>query len=129
MTTINSKFEIRNSKFGGFTLLEVMVAVVLMAFVLVSLLGLKNQSMKDVVTAERITTATLLARKIMYETLAVTPLKHEEKEGEFEEEAFKGFTWKKAVAPTAITTITEVRVAVLWKEGEREERVELVSYE
>lgn len=115
-------------KTTGFTLLEVMVAVAILGFVLVSLLGLKNRSMQDVMLAERMTTATLLAKSRMVQTLSGTLIPAEE-EGEFEEEEFKGYTWKKVIAPTPIASIMEVRVAVLWKEGEREEMVELVSYE
>ncbi len=122
----HSAFRISHS---GFTLLEVMVAVAILGFVLVSLLGLKNRSMQDVMLAERMTTATLLAKRLLVQTLSTRVLIPVEEEGEFEEEEFKGYTWKKVIAPTPITSIMEVRVAVLWKEGEREEKVELVSYE
>lgn len=108
-----------------------MVAVAILGFVLVSLLGLKNRSMQDVMLAERMTTATLLAKRLMVQTIppSTRVLIPTEEEGEFEEEEFKGYTWKKVIAPTPIASIMEVRVAVLWKEGEREEKVELVSYE
>ncbi len=123
------KSEIRNPKSKGFTLFEVMVAVAIMAFSLVSLLGLKNRSMQDVAVAEHITTATLLAKRVMTDTVMVKPRLPLEEEGEFPEEGFKDFTWKKIVSPTPITQIMEVRVAVLWQEGTRQEQVELVSYE
>ena len=116
-------------KSGGFTLFEVMVAVAIMAFSLVSLLGLKNRGMQDVLVAEHITTATMLAKRIMTDTIMVKPRLPVEEEGEFPEEEFKDFTWKKTVSPTPITQIMEVRVAVLWEEGTRPEQVELVSYE
>ena len=129
MSADNSKCEMRNSKVGGFTLIEVMVAVAILAFVLVSLMGLQSSSSRDVLLAERITTATLLAKRIMTETLITRPLAPEEKDGEFTEEEFKEYAWKKIVAPTPVPQVLEVRVAVLWKEGERLEQVELVSYE
>jgi type II secretion system protein I len=113
----------------GFTLLEVMLAVVIMAIVLVSLLGLKNRSAQDVLLAERMTTATLLAKRVMTETLLIKPLLPLEKDGEFAEEEFAAYAWRKAVSPTPVPQVMEVRVAVLWREGEREEQVELVSYE
>jgi hypothetical protein len=68
----------------------------------------------------------------MTETLspsAKTILAIAEEEGEFEEEDFKDYTWKKIISPTPIEKLLEVRVAVLWKEGDRQEMVELVSYE
>ena len=46
-----------------------MIAVAILAMVLVSLLGLKNRSMQDVMKAERITTATLLAKRMMTDAL------------------------------------------------------------
>ncbi|HUJ18081.1 MAG TPA: prepilin-type N-terminal cleavage/methylation domain-containing protein [Nitrospirota bacterium] len=123
----------------GFTLLEVMVAVAIMAMVLVTLIGVKNRSMEDVLLAEHMTTATLLAKREMTDMLqnrANLP-KENESEGEFKEEEYKDYTWKKTIAPLTIetgtgtlpVTIKELKVAVLWKEGGRDESVELVSYE
>jgi Tfp pilus assembly protein PilV len=107
-----------------------MVAVSIMAMVLVSLLGLKNRSMQDVMLAEHITTATMLARRMMVETLLAKPRQPAEDEGVFPEEEYQDYTWKKMVTQVPLQVqIMEVRVAVFWKEGEREERVELVSYE
>lgn len=123
----------RMQRSKGFTLLEVMVAVVIMSTVLVTLIGLKNKSMQDVALAEHITTATLLAKRLMLETIAKNPQPVED-EGDFpEEEQYKDYTWKRAVSrfplPGIGTMIKEYRIAVLWKEGSREEQVELVSYE
>ena len=114
---------------SGFTLLEVMVAVAILAFVLVSLQGLYNRSVEDVMVSERITTATLLAKRLMTQTLLATPLAAKEDEGEFPEDDFKDYSWKLTITPTPIKFLSEVRVAVLWKEGERQEMVELLSYE
>ena len=117
----------------GFTLLEVMIAVAILALVIVSLLGLKNRSMQDVMKAEHITTATLLAKRMMNEALVKTPLVIAEEEGDFPEEVYgnqyRDYRWKKAVSDTKYPQVKELRIAVLWKEGERDEMVELVSYE
>ena len=83
----NPQSAIRNRE--GFTLLEVMVAVSIMAMVLVSLLGLKNRSMQDVMLAEHITTATMLARRMMVETLLAKPRQPAEDEGVFPEEEYQ----------------------------------------
>jgi general secretion pathway protein I len=129
----NIKTKIRSQK--GFTLLEVMVAVAILAMVLVTLMGVKNRSMEDVMLADHITTATLLAKRKMNEALVTAGTRtivQKEDEGEFPEEEFKGFTWKQSVSqvqPIENVKITEVRVAVVWKEGERPEMVELLSYE
>ncbi len=119
---------IRNPQSRGFTLLEVMVAVAILAVVLVSLLGLKNRSTEDVMLAEHMTTATLLAKRMMTEMLLRAPAPTED-EGAFEEDEFKDYTWRKTISPTPIDRLMEVRIAVLWKEGSRQEMVELVSYQ
>jgi general secretion pathway protein I len=123
--------QVRNPQSKGFTLLEVMIAVSIMAMVLVTMLGLKNRTMQDVALADRITTATLLAKRVMTETLLNKPTKPFEDAGEFPEDDYKDYTWKMTVAPFSepMVPIMEVHVAVLWKEGTREETVELVSYE
>jgi general secretion pathway protein I len=112
----------------GFTLLEVMLAVAILSLVIVSLMGLQSRSSQNIMLAEHITSATLLAKRIMTETLLIKPQFPREKDGKFEEE-FADYTWKIIVVPTPVPQIMEVHVAVLWKEGEREDKVELVSYE
>lgn len=127
---------LRTSHSKGFTLLEVMVAVAILGMVLVTLLGVKNRSMQDVMLADRITTATMLATRKMNETLVPLgrggTVVQKEDEGEFPEEEFKDYAWKQSISllqPLEQVTVTEVLVAVLWKEGERQEMVELKSYQ
>lgn len=113
----------------GFTLLEVMVAVAIMAMVLVTLLGLKNNSMHDVSLMQHMTTASMLAKRKMVETTTESKLRMPtEDDGVFPEEEFKDYTWTRTIVPTPLV-VMEVRVAVLWKEGTRPETVELLSYE
>jgi len=123
------EFTVRNM--AGFTLLEVMVAVSIMAMVLVTLLGLKNRSMQDVALADRITMATMLAKRVMTDTVInlKKPSPPLEDGGEFAEAELKEYAWKRSVSLTPFAQIMEVRVAVLWNEGTRQEMVELVGYE
>ncbi len=106
-----------------------MVAVAIMSLVLVTLLGLKNRSMQDVMLAQHMTTATMLAKREMVETTLVKPSQPAEDEGTFPEEQYKDYSWKRTISPTPLADVMEVRVAVLWMEGTRQETVELVSYE
>jgi prepilin-type N-terminal cleavage/methylation domain-containing protein len=122
--------------FNGFTLLEVMMAVSIMALVLVTLLGLKNRTTQNVALADHITTATMLAKRLMVDTMIKNPLKKwmpDEEVGDFaDEEYFKDYTWKKTISLIPLfnnAVITEIRIAVLWKEGARQEMVELVDCE
>jgi type II secretion system protein I len=118
---------------NGFTLLEVMVAVMIMSMVLVTLIGLKNRSMQDVALAEHITTATMLANGKMMETIMSRKFDPIEEEGKFpDEENLTEYTWKRTISKIPLpngTFVTEVRIAALWKEGTRPETVELVDYE
>ena len=130
ISTPNSVREAVNSR--GFTLLEVMVAVAIMAMVLVTLLGLKNSSMQDVSLMRHMTTATMLAKREMVETTMESKLRvPTEDDGVFPEEEFKDYAWKRTIVPvpTTLLQVMEVRIAVLWKEGTRQEMVELVNYE
>ncbi len=128
VNTPHSALRIRHWQ-NGFTFLEVMVAVVIMASVLVTLATLGNRSVQDVQLADHITTATLLAKRVMADVITNKPALPLEDEGEFPEAEFAGYTWKKSVQPTPLVQIMEVRVDVLWEEGTRQESVELVAYE
>jgi general secretion pathway protein I len=129
MTMFQSHGTMTAGEDRGFTLLEVMVAVSIMALVLITLLGLKNKTMQDVMLADHMTTATLLAKQMMTDTIMYKPRLPLEDEGNFSEDEFKDYAWKKAISFTAFPQIMEVRVAVLWHEGMRQEQVELVGYE
>src|SRR5581483_12176818 len=53
---------------SGFTLLEVLVAMAILAVALVSLLGLYNRSLTTAIRAQRLSTATLLAQEMLTRT-------------------------------------------------------------
>ncbi len=114
---------------NGFTLLEVMVAVVIMMSVYLVLFSLGNRSVQDVQEAAHITVGSLLAQREMVETLDTKPLTVGDDEGTFPEEEYAAYTWKKSIGPTPLVGIYEVRVSVQWMEGSRQESVDLVSYE
>jgi general secretion pathway protein I len=112
----------------GFTLLEVMVALVIIATSFVVLLHSRNQSVLMADDARHITEATLLAAQKMTEIeLGGFPDVGED-EGEFGDE-FPGYRWKGQVSevPT-YDFIREVRLSVLWGELGKERSVDLVSY-
>jgi type II secretion system protein I len=121
--------------FNGFTLLEVMVAVAIMSMVLVTLLGLKNRTMQDVALADHMTTATMLAKRKMVDTIGIGTKSFPpvEDDGDFTgEEYFSDYAWKRSISKIPLfgtVFVTEIRIAVLWKEGTRQEMVELVDYE
>src|SRR3989337_3994383 len=112
---------------SGFTLLEVMVAVVIIATSFVTLLHTRNQSVTAADYAKRATVATLLASERM------SDIEH----GDFPDtgedssnfgDDYPEYRWKTSVSDTTYENIREVKVEVLWDEGRSERSIGLVNY-
>jgi type II secretion system protein I len=103
---------------AGFTLLEVMVALVIVAFAFVSLLTLHGRDIKAIIRTQDLTRATLLARDIVsqiqveVETQGLQQLGDEQ--GTFPD--YPGFRWEREVHSTAFDTLREVVIRVVWDE-------------
>jgi prepilin-type N-terminal cleavage/methylation domain-containing protein len=87
---------------NGFTLLEVMAAVAILALTLVVLLSVITNNVRSTAHSQMITTATFLARGKMValeDTIIEKGFQdlNEEDDGTFEEEGFAGFTWTSAI--------------------------------
>ena len=124
----------------GFTLLEVMFAVAILAIALPVLLGLRNHDIDLHVRARAMTTATLLAKEKLLEAELAPVLLIGETGGEFTtpppgtpassdaRDRAPGFRWKRIVAPTPLDAVREIRIQVSWPRGTTEDRVEVSSY-
>ncbi|MGE3151725.1 MAG: prepilin-type N-terminal cleavage/methylation domain-containing protein [Nitrospiraceae bacterium] len=124
----------------GFTLMEVMLAMTLLAIVLPVLLGLRNRDLDLRERAREITTATFLAQEKLLETELLPVLPTGEQSGDFKdaapglsfrgtsEDRAPGYRWKRSIMPTPLEKIQEVRIEVLWNHGLNEESVELSHY-
>lgn len=123
----------------GFTLLEVLLAIGLLAIALPVLLGLRNFDLDLHARAEELTTATLLAQEKLLETelLGVYPVG--EVAGDFHGTPLgvqasgppnraAGYKWKRTISPTPLELIREVRIQVSWPRGAFEETVEVSTY-
>ena len=111
----------------GFTLLEVMVALSIVAITLVVVGGLRNRDVLYHDEIRQIIRATLLAQERMTEV----EMKKEiiglgESSGQFEP-PFEKFNWTQSIVPTPFEFAWEVRVGVLWG-LKPHESVHLVSY-
>ncbi len=114
----------------GFSLLEVMIALAIVAIALVSLLGLSNRSILVQDKIQQITRATLLAQQLLSElelNVENTRLNWEEQEDNFTE-PFANFRWQVSYQDTLISQVKQVTVIVLWGEKEKNEQVQLVSF-
>ncbi len=115
---------------SGFTLLEVMIALAIVAIALVSLLGLANRSIAVQERLQRMTRGTLLAQEKMTEIELASEAKtlvYEPAEGVFPE-PFSDFRWRMEFADTPLPVVTQVTITVAWGAEERNEAVDLANF-
>lgn len=114
----------------GFTLLEVMIALAIVAIALVTLLGLSNRTVLVHERIQKLTRATLLAQQLISEQevqIAGVGTVDEEREGVFEE-PFADFSWRIYYENTMIPQVREIHVQVSWGRAQHNEQVELISF-
>lgn len=115
---------------AGFTLLEIMIALAIVAIALVSLLGLANRSIAVQERLQRMTRGTLLAQEKMTEIELAAEAKtlvYEPAEGVFAE-PFSDFRWRLEFADTPLPVVTQVTLTVAWGAEERNEAVDLSNF-
>ncbi len=125
---------------GGFTLLEVLLAIGLLAIALPILLGLRNFDLDLQDRASELTSATLLAQEKLLEVELSGQYAVGETAGEFSTLPLGaqtslqavpravGYRWKRTIAPTPLELVREIRIKVTWPRADREEQVEVSTY-
>lgn len=111
----------------GFTLLEVMVALLIIATSFIVLLHSRNQSVIAADYARHMTIATLLATEKMGEMEQGRIDTTGEDSGNFGED-YPEFMWRTALSDTPYEQVREIRVEVSWGKGKGHRNVELVNY-
>lgn len=100
---------------GGFTLLEVVIALALISFVLMSVYAVQTTSVFGSTRARNVAIATGLARNLLAETemlydkLSFTEMNEDER-GEFPDPN-KDFTWRRQVEETDFSALTDLLIA------------------
>jgi len=102
----------------GFTLIEVMIAMGILATALVALLGLRNRDVQMQDHARQLTQATLLARDKLYEAGLKDGAELGHLEGGFGED-YPNFAWQQQVDTFLIEQVRKVELAVTWGDSER----------
>lgn len=126
-STLHSPLTTRHSSLTeGFTLLEVMIALLIIGTSFVVLLHSRNQSVVAAEYARRATVATLLASEKMGEIEHGDISASGGDSGGFEE--YPGFSWKSTISETAYEHMKEVKVEVMWGDGIGRRSVDLVNY-
>lgn len=114
----------KNDKGYGFTLLEVMVAMAIIAIALTAVLGSQSQSVSLATEAKFNTTAALLAQSKMAEMEAKKPVDLTSDSGDFGED-FPGYSWRAtvtdvmSVGPVDVPdNLKQIDLEVSWGEDE-----------
>lgn len=107
-----------NRNQNGFTLLEVMAALSVLALALVVLLQTDGLNATRTLHADRVLGAVQLASEKMEEVFASGSQDLYSDEGKLDDGSY---SWKRTVSDTEFTGLKEVRLTVFWNEGEREE--------
>jgi len=118
----------------GFTLLEVLVAVAIVAIALVTFMGLHLRSLDATIRAQDLTTAVLLAQGKMA-TMGEFPDTGEE-QGKFEGPELERFQWATAVTERMLdaleggqtVTVRRLEVTVFWADGQQIHHYTLEAY-
>jgi general secretion pathway protein I len=103
----------------GFTLLEVLIAVVIVGTAFVALLGLHARGVKLVIRDQNLTRATLLARQKISQVEFTVATQGLEGLGNSEgnDETYPDFHWQIEVNPTELEEVRMVIVRVTWDEA------------
>ena len=124
----------------GFTLLEVLIALGILALALPILLGLRNFDLDLHARAKELTAATILAQEKLIETELGKLLPLGETGGEFLPTPLgsqataaitnrpSNYRWKRIVTSTPLPIVREVKIQVVWPRGAADEMVEVSTY-
>lgn len=113
---------------GGFTLLEIVIALAILSISLVTLLSAHGRAVTISANAEALTDAVTLAREEMEKLhIATTPV--EERSEKLKRDDYPDYEWRVDIKETPFTNVWEARL-VIFKSGDKEERpvFSLVSY-
>jgi len=119
---------------AGFTLLEVLVAVAIVAIALVTFMGLHLRSLDATIRAQDLTTAVLLAQAKMA-TMGEFPDTGEAQD-KFEGPELERFQWSTAVTEHTLdaleggqpVTVRRLEVTVYWADGQQTRHYMLEAY-
>ena len=134
MTMWNSRRVKPHAHATGFTLLEVLVAVAIVAIALVTFMGLHLRSLDATIRAQDLTTAVLLAQARMA-TMGEFPDPGEE-QGKFEGPELARFQWSTAVTEHTLDAVDggqsvhvrRLEVTVFWADGQQTRHYTLEAY-
>jgi general secretion pathway protein I len=111
----------------GFTLMEVMVAMAILAIALVSIFQLQSQSISMASDSRFMTTAALLAQSKMVEVEARNSLSNQSESGDFGND-YPQYVWQLQISDTKLLQFKKIEVTVTNKLFLRRGTYKLVLY-
>jgi general secretion pathway protein I len=124
----------------GFTLLEVLIAMAILALAMPILLGLRNWDLNLHSRAADITAATMLAQEKVIEAELSPVYPIGETTGDFRNpppgyqvpydiaERADRYRWKRIITTTPLPSVREVKIQILWQQGATDEVLEASTY-
>jgi general secretion pathway protein I len=124
----------------GFTLMEVLIAMAILALALPILLGLRNWDLNLYSRAADITDATMLAQEKLLEAELSPVYPVGETTGDFRNpppgyqvpgdvaNRAERFRWKRIITTTPLPAVREVKIQILWEQGATDEVLEANTY-
>jgi general secretion pathway protein I len=109
------RYSSRKNKAQGFTLLEVLVAVAILAIAMVAILKANVQSLDTLTKSRETSTASLLAASKLAEIEAAGVAKWTELRGDFGED-YPDYTWEVETSSTEVEGLVRV-VVIVQREG------------
>ena len=115
------------NKAKGFTLMEVMIAMAILAIALVSIYQLQSQSISMSTDSRFMTTAALLAQSKMVEVETASSLSNKSDSGDFGLD-YPQYTWQLEIGDTQLPQFKKIEITVTNKLFIRRGTYKLVLY-
>ena len=104
----------KQNKTSGFTLMEVMIAMAILAIALVAVFQLQSQSISMSTDSRFMTTAALLAQSKMVDVEAASTLTNHKEDGDFGLD-YPQYTWRLEVGDTQLPQFKKIEITVINK--------------
>jgi general secretion pathway protein I len=140
MRTVMQRRRLERFDSRGFTLLEVLIAMAILALAMPILLGLRNWDLNLHSRAADITAATMLAQEKLIEAELLPLYPVGETTGDFRDpppgyqmpaeiaNRAQRYRWKRIITTTALPVVREVKIQILWQQGASDEVLEASTY-
>jgi len=115
------------NKAKGFTLMEVMIAMAILAIALVAIFQLQSQSISMATDSRFMTTAALLAQSKMVEVETASSLSNKSENGDFGSD-YPQYAWHLEIGDTQLLQFKKIEVTVTNKLFARRGTYKLVLY-